>query len=216
MEIVGFQRSGLLDYLVRQLEHFFPDGEGAQARTTVDRALDDALQRSRVAIDAAVMWRPGRFDPLHSEQNTLFLYFLANTIHRMDGDRRVATKVFYLNKALNAFSCFYDTELPDIWFVGHSPGIVLARAEYGSHFCVYQGCTVGKNHGRGPVLGKGVLMYPGSSILGGCKIGDRTVVAQGQRVVEHDTPGDCYVFSHGPELVLKPMKRPDLDDIFRH
>lgn len=214
MELVGTHREGLLDYLVRQLEHFFPDRRG-DVRATVNRALDDAIDRTGVCVDAAAMWKPGRFDPLHSEQNTLFLYFLANSIHRADGDRHVATKVFYLNKALNGFSCFWDTELPDIWFVGHSPGIVLARATYGRYFCVYQSCTVGKNHGKGPVLGEGVLMYPGSSIIGDCRIGDRTVVAQGQRVVDHDTPGDCYVFTQGPELAIKPMKRPLLDDIFR-
>lgn len=214
MELVGFSRSEFVDYLVRQIDGHFPDGKG-DTRAGLELDLDDALARTERCIDAAVMWRPGRFDPLHSEQNTVFLYYLANTIHRADHDRRLATKVFYLNKALNGFSCFWDTELPDVWFVGHSPGIVLARATYGSHFVVYQGCTVGKNHGDGPVIGEGVLMYPGSAIIGGGHIGDGTIVGQGQRIVNHDTPGHCYVFSDGAELQLRTPKHDVLAEIFR-
>lgn len=214
MELVGTTRTELVDYLTRQLGHFFPDGRG-DVRDGVDRDLDDALHRTQACVDAARMWKKGHFDPLHSEQNTVFLYFLSNTIFRKDHDRRLATKVFYLNKALNGFSCFYDTELPDIWFVGHSPGIVLARATYGSHLVLYQNSTVGKNHGAAPVLGKGVVMYPNTAIIGGCEVGPGTVLAQGQRLVDQSTPGDCYVFNDGPRLVLKTPKRDVLGDIFR-
>lgn len=213
MELIGTHRTELVDYLTRQLDHFFPDGQ--DTRGGVDRDLDDALARTQTCIDAAVMWRKGCFDPLHSEQNTVFLYFLANTIHRKDGDRRLATKVFYLNKALNGFSCFYDTELPEIWFVGHSPGIVLARATYGSHLVLYQSCTVGKNHGAAPVLGRGVVLYPNSAIIGSCKVGDGTIVGQGQRLIDTETPGNCYAFSDGARVVTKPPKHDVLGDIFR-
>ena len=214
MELVDTSRGELVDYLTRQLEHFFPDRRG-EVRAGIARDIDDALERTARCVEAARLWPRGRFDYLHSEQNTVFLYFLANTIHRKDGDRRLATKVFYLNKALNGFSCFYDTELPDVWFVGHSPGIVLARASYGSHLVLYQNSTVGKNHGAGPVLGEGVVLYPNAAIIGDCQIGDRTVVGQGQRVIDHSTPGDCYVFSEGAGLTFKTPKRDVLGDLFR-
>lgn len=214
MELVGFRRSELVDYLARQLVHFFPDGQD-RVREGVDRDLDDALARTACCVNAAALWRRGRFDPLHSEQNTVFLYFLANTIYRAEHDLRLATKVFYLNKALNGFSCFYDTELPDIWFVGHSPGIVLARAVYGSHLVLYQNSTVGKNHGAAPVLGRGVVMYPNSAIIGECRVGDGTVLGQGQRLIDASTPGHCYAFSEGSKVVTKPPKRDVLSDLFR-
>ncbi|MEL6187264.1 MAG: hypothetical protein AAFU79_21780 [Myxococcota bacterium] len=214
MELVGFRRVELVEYLTRQLQHFFPDGQEG-LREGIDRDLDDALERTGRCVDAAALWPRGRFDPLHSEQNTVFLYFLSNTVHRAGHDRRLATKLFYLNKALNGFSCFYDTELPDIWFVGHSPGIVLARATYGSHLVLYQNSTVGKNHGAAPVLGCGVVMYPNSAIIGDCQVGDGTVLGQGQRLIDASTPGRCYAFSEGSQVVTKPPKRDVLGDLFR-
>ncbi len=214
MELIGSSRSELVEYLGRQLDHFFPDGRESVV-SVVDSALDDALYRTSCCIDAAALWQKGRFDPLHSEQNTVFLYFLANSIYRSGKDVRVATKVFYLNKALNGFSCFYDTELPDIWFVGHSPGIVLARATYGNYLALYQNCTIGKNHGEAPVLGEGVLLYPNSAVIGRCQVKDRTVVGQGQRLIDRDSPGDCYIFSDGPKVVVKPTRRDVWQDLFR-
>ena len=214
MELVGTNRSRLVDYIDRQLGHFFPDGHDS-VRVTLSKNIDDALSRITRCIDAAALWRRGYFDPLHSEQNTVFLYYLANTIHRNNDDRRVATKLFYLNKALNGFSCFYDTELPDVWFVGHSVGIVLSRASYGERLVLYQNSTVGKNHGKGPTLGNGVVLYPNSAIIGDCTVGSETIVGQGQRLIDQDTPGRCYVFSDGAQVILKTPKRDVLGDLFR-
>ena len=215
MELAGFRRAALLDYLGSQLHHFFPDGEQEANRKALGRTLDDALSRTGTAIDAVRMWSKGRFDPLHSEQNTIFLYTLSNALFRAGEDTRIATKVFYLNKALNGFSCFYDTSLPEVWFVGHSPGIVLARATYGRHLVLYQNSTVGKNHGRAPVLEDGVVLYPNSAIIGGCRVGAHTIVGQGQRLIDQDTPGHCYAFNQGAHLVLKSPKRDIIQDIFR-
>src|SRR3546814_5845686 len=52
-------------------------------------------------------------------QYTIFLFYLANTAWRKLRAERVCTKLFYLNKALNGFECFYDTELPEVFFIGH-------------------------------------------------------------------------------------------------
>ncbi|MBX6323993.1 MAG: hypothetical protein IRY94_19420 [Rhodospirillaceae bacterium] len=155
------------------------------------------------------MWTPGRFHHLHSEQNTIFLYYLANTIWRNGGDTAVATKLFYLNKALNGFHCFYDTELPRRFFVGHSVGIVLVRLAYPEHLVLYQGCTVGRSHRGSPELGEGLVMYPGSAIVGACRVGPRTVLAQGASLIDTDVPGDCVVLPGGSRgrPVIRPARR---------
>lgn len=214
MELVGSSRSGLLDYLDRQLANFFPDGHAP--RPALDAHLDEALGRLETCIAAVRMWTPGRFHHLHSEQNTVFLYYLANTIWRHGGDLAAATKLFYLNKALNGFHCFYDTELPQRFQVGHSVGIVLVRATYPEHFVIYQGSTVGRSHRGGPELGEGLIMYPGSAIIGACKVGPRTVLAQGASLVDTDTPGDCMVFaSASGRPVIKPSTRDFVAEFFR-
>jgi serine O-acetyltransferase len=206
----------LLAYLCRQLENFFPDGQGETERPRLQAQLQPALQRLERCIAEVRMWTPGQFDPLHSSQYTTFLYFLANTLWRAGSERPLCNKLFGLNKALNGIDLFYEIEMPEVFFIGHSVGIVLAKARYGNRLVLYQNSTVGKNHGEAPSLGDGVVMYPGSAIIGRCEIGSGSVIAQGVSVVNRSTPGDCMVFQgSGGGLVFKPPTRPVLDDLFR-
>lgn len=214
MRIRHLTRGELVDYVAAQLGHFFPDGKD-DARSVVDRTVDDALARLGRCIDGVRMWQPGEFDHLHSSQYTIFLYYLANTAWRTLQAERVCTKLFYLNKALNGFECFYDTELPEVFFIGHTVGIVLARTTYSNYFAIYQNSTVGKSHGEAPVLDEGVVMYPNTAILGRCRIAPRSYIAQGASVVNKDTPGNCVVFESGRKLAFRAPDRDILADIFR-
>lgn len=216
MQLKATTRTGLLDYLERQLNTFFPDGR--PVRQPLDHALDDALARLETCINGVVMWKKGEFDYLHSSQYTIFLYYLANTLWRKDGPQHVdvCTKLFYLNKMLNGIDCFHEIELPPVFFIGHSVGIVLAKATYGNYLVLYQNSTVGKNHGVAPVLGEGVVMYPNTAIIGRCNIGNRSVISQGASVINRDTPGDCLVFNgSGGALLFKKNQRDILSDLFR-
>lgn len=214
MELKNTSRYQLVDYVAGQVDHLFPD-HVKDARSVIDRDIDHALDRFRHCANRVALWQPDQFYYLHSEQNTVFLYYLANTIWRNRQHENVCAKLFYLNKALNGFSCFYDVALPDIFFVGHSPGIVLMRTTYANYFGVYQNCTVGQNNGEKPVIEEGVLMYPNSAILGKSRVRPGTVVAQGASVIDHDTPGDCVAVGVAGGLAFKPRKRNHLADVFR-
>lgn len=214
MNLKDITRDGLADYVAAQLDAFFPDRRGG-TRAGIARDIDEALHRLNVCINAVRWWKEDEFDYLHSSQHCIFVYYLSNTIWKNRQDKALCTKLFGLNKALHGFDCFYDNPLPDRFFIGHSVGIVLARTTFDDYLVLYQGCTVGKNHGAAPVLGRGVVLYPHSAIIGNCNIGPGTIVGQGSSVIDADTPGDCYVFSNGGELVLKKAKRNVLADIFR-
>ena len=206
----------LLNYVGRQLDTFFPDGRRDAERPALQAHLEPALQRLERCIAEVRMWTPGQFDHLHSSQYTTFLYYLANTLWRAGGGRPLCNKLFGLNKALNGIDLFYEIELPEVFFIGHSVGIVLAKARYGNRLVLYQNSTVGKNHGDAPSLGDGVVMYPNTAIIGRCEIGPGSVLAQGTSVVNRDTPGDCMVFpGEAGGLVFKPPTRRVLDDLFR-
>ncbi len=215
LALKDFSRNALIGYVSDQARHLFPDAYREDVRPAVASVIDAALARLEHCIGGVRMWRPGEFNPLHSSQYTTFLYYLANTLWRERQDERVCTKLFYLNKALNGFECFYDTELPEIFFVGHSVGIVLARTTYSNHFAVYQNSTVGKSHGDAPVLGEGVVMYPNTAILGRSNIGPRTYLAQGASIVNQDTPGNCIVFENARQLTFREPDRDILADLFR-
>jgi serine O-acetyltransferase len=214
MELKGLSRDGLRDYVADQLDHFFPD-KATGIREAIGRDLEEALARLGKCIDAAKMWKPGEFDYLQTSQYAMFLYFIANTIWRNRQNERLCTKLFYLNKALNSIDCFYKISMPEIWFVGHTVGIVFADASYGNYFVAYQNSTVGKNHGAAPKLGEGVVLYPNSAIVGNCTIGPRTFLAQGQSIIDQDTPGDCTVFSKEGKLLFRKPSRNLLEDFFR-
>ena len=206
----------LLNYVGRQLDNFFPDGRGDAERPALQAHLEPALRRLERCIAEVRMWTPGQFDHLHSSQYATFLYYLANTLWRADGERAPCNKIFGLNKALNGIDLFYEIEMPEVFFIGHSVGIVLAKARYGNRLALYQNSTVGKNHGEAPSLGEGVVMYPNTAIIGRCEIGSGTVIAQGTSVVNRSTPGDCIVFQGvAGGLLFKPPTRAVLDDLFR-
>lgn len=214
MEILRMDRARLLRYVAQQLHHTLPDD--FDPRSDLDAHLDEALARLHVCINAVRPWRQDRFDPLHSTQYCSFLYFLANTIWRRTATTETPTRLFLLNKALNGIDLFYEIEMPPVFFIGHSVGIVFAKATYGNYLVIYQNSTVGKNHGVAPVLGEGVIMYPGTAIIGRCQVGDGTVLAQGASLVNTDSPGQCTVYrGDAGRAVFKPTRHDALRDIFR-
>ena len=215
MKIVNLDPDRLAAYIQHQINHLYPTGQDPELGL-IDSHLAAALQRLDRCVSQVKMWSPGQFDVLHSSQYCIFLYYLANTIWRQERTRSVCTKLFLLNKALNGIDCFYEIDLPEVFFIGHSVGIVLAKASYGNHLVLYQNATVGKNHGHAPTLEDGVILYPNSAIIGNCLIRQGSVIAQGVSVINRDTQADRIAFQ-GPDgsLVFKPSGHHILADFFR-
>jgi serine O-acetyltransferase len=215
LKLVASDRRHLLEYVWSQTAHFYPDGR-EEGRAVIDLHLDEALRRLALCIESVLAWEPGEFNYLHSSQYATFLYFLANSIWRKEGPLPVCAKLFGLNKTLNAIDLFYEIQMPQFFFIGHSVGVVLAKATYGENLVLYQNSTVGRNHGRAPVLGAGTILYPNSAIIGHCNVGPRTTVSQGASLIDQDTPGACIVFPQpGPEALVKPTGRNYLEEYFR-
>lgn len=137
--------------------------------------MENAVKRYRDCyqhISAKYQKDGDDISPYNSNVYCHFLYFLSNTMYRMDHSGANAEKIYYLNKALNSVELFYAVELPAIWNCEHPLGAVIGRASYGDYFCFYQNCNVGGNIGHDgklyhPQIGHHVLMYPFSRILGG-------------------------------------------------
>jgi serine O-acetyltransferase len=215
MNILRLTRDGLIDYTVRQLAHFFPDGRSID-QTRIATNMGETLGRLEKCINCVAAWPREQFDHLHSSQYCTYLYYLSNTIWKNNNDIELSTRLFLLNKLLNSIDLFYEIEMPEIFFIGHSIGIVLAKATYGDYLVLYQNTTVGRNYEVYPVLGEGVVLYPGSSIIGRCRIGDRTILSAGTQMLNHDAPGNCVAFGgQAGALTFKPPARDVLGDFFR-
>ncbi|TYP75733.1 serine acetyltransferase [Paenibacillus methanolicus] len=195
---ISLSMQELQTYVFRQLDHFFPDGRLSPRDPRIDEAFQDALDRAEYCFRHVALRSYHRegvtfLSHLHSDQYTMFLWFLSNSIWRRLEDAELASKLFYLNKALNGVACMYDAAMPDIFLVVHGGGIVLGKALYDDFFVCYQGCTVGAINGVYPVLGKGVAMAPQSAIIGGCRVGDHVTIGN-QALLRNDDlqPGAVY------------------------
>lgn len=216
MNLGGLTRQELISYTTAQLSNFFPDGQVENEKKLIEESIDQALARLNKCINAVKTWEKDSFNYLHSSQYCTYLYFLSNTIWMNSCTIQVPTKIFLLNKLLNGIDLFYEIMMPDIFFIGHSTGIVLAKANYSNYFVIYQNSTVGKNHGVAPVLKAGLIMYPNSAIIGNCNIGSGVVISQGVSVIGENVSSGSMVFSGCSGAVnVKPLKRQIIDDFFR-
>ena len=204
----------LSDYLGRQLGHFFPDGSTPDLRPVTPTAVE----RVEVCFRKVKlpMYRQGGepfFDHLHTDHYAAFLY-LASNVAFQHGDLRLAAKLYSLNKALNGFMCMYDTVLPPHFLVVHTVGMLLGKATYGDYFVAIHGVTIGTDRGLKPVLGKGVVMYGGSSIVGDSRIGDSVSVAAHALVRNEPVPAGHVVAGTSPHLSMKPATRVLVEEFF--
>lgn len=208
----------LAAYLARQVTAFFPDR--SLAATGLAPYVGRGLERlehcfSRLRLKYFDAAGQPRFDHLHTDQYAMFLYFVANSIYRMEGDRNVAAKVYALNKALHSLDAFYEVELPEVFALQHPVGTVLGRAAYGNYFLAYQRCSVGSNlRGEYPRLGEGVVMFGGSAVVGNCRIAGNCWLSVGTIVMDQDVPAASVVFGRSPRLIVKPTHRDVVREMF--
>jgi serine O-acetyltransferase len=216
MKLLDHTRESLIGYVTAQCAAVVPDRREAAFRTAVDAHLDEALERLHRCINGCAPWRADEFNVLQSSQHTIFLYYLANTIWRRSGDTAAATRLFLMNKAMNGIDLFYEIAMPEVFYIGHSLGIVLAKATYGNHLVLYQNSTVGRHKDQIPTIGERVVLYPNTAVIGRSVVGDDCVVSQGTSVINKTTPKGSMVFAGADgELAFRP--RPDdlLREYFR-
>lgn len=216
MKLVDHTRESLVSYVTRQCAAVVPDGREAAFGKAVEAHIHEALERMHRCINGCAPWRPDEFNVLQSSQHTIFLYYLANTIWRRSGDTAAATRLFLMNKAFNGIDLFYEIAMPEVFYIGHSLGIVLAKATYGNYLVLYQNSTVGRHKDQIPVIGDRVVLYPNTAVVGRTVVENDSVISQGASVINKRVPAGSMAFADkGGELAFRP--RPDdlLKEYFR-
>lgn len=146
------------------------------------------------------------FNPYHSGQYTIFLYYLANTIYQCSDSNFMEDKVYYLNKIMNGIDWCYQIELPEFFSIEHPIGSVLGRAKYSNYLFIYQHVTIGGMSVRKavyPKIGENVLIYSNSTILGDTVIGDNVIISSGCLIKNEIIPNCSLVFGQSPNLLIK-------------
>ncbi len=198
----------LAAYTARQLNHLFPDPEPVEAaalRPAIVWTCERLARLHRATADK-YYFRQGipHFDHLHGDQYATCIYFLSRYCATQAGDRNLAGKLYLLNKALFAVDIFFEVELPEIFLLCHPVGTVLGRAEYQDYLVVSQNCTVGNIDNVYPKLGWGVVLCSGSSVLGGCELGDSVCVGAGSLLVDLSVPSGHTAVGRAREVRILP------------
>jgi len=193
---------------MHQLHTFFL-ADQADA-TNISGCFDVVLERvyrSFSASENKYYRRDGKvfFDPLHSSQYCIYLYFLSNELYKR-GCERSAAKVYALNKALNAVDLFYAVSLPDIWSCDHPVGSVIGRAKFGDGFFFGQNCTVGNNKNKYPTIGKNFKMMCGATLIGDSHVGDDVILSAHTYVKDEVIPSCSIVFGSPANRIIKPLQ----------
>ena len=204
--IFEIPKEDILEGLIRQLKSFFSvsndEIEGIKSLG------DSVFERCKICFSKNTnkyYSKDGEayFNPYHSGQYTVFLYYFSNTVFKTGRHIRLADKIYYLNKIMNSCDLFYEVELPEIFMLDQPVGTVLGRATYGNYFKFTQNCTVGSNKNIYPVLGEYVTMTTNSKVFGSSKIGNNVTIGVGACVKDEDIPDESLVFGSSPNLIIK-------------
>lgn len=143
----------------------------------------------------------------HSNQYAQLLLIFANTLSKA-GHSSLADKVFAVNKMLNSCDIYHEVSLPDIFYIDHTLGIVVGRANLGNRLFLSQNCTIGSNPGQPnyPTLGEDNYLMSNVTLVGDVKTGDRVIFSTGAYAKDIKIPSDSIVFGRSPDITIKPLK----------
>lgn len=199
-----FSVDELTSLVSKQLTQFFLFDYCAEAED-LKKSICFSLEKCKYNFDhnKGKYLHGGGVNPFHSVQNMIFLYYASAYIYKNLKNESLASKVYYLNKMLNAVDLFYAIELPDIFFAEHPLAAVMGRAKYADNFFFYQNTTVGGNKKMYPTIGKNVILYANATVLGNSIIGNNCLISACSYIKDEKIPDYTIVYGKSPNLVLK-------------
>jgi serine O-acetyltransferase len=204
--VINIGKNKLIDLIYRQINNNFYIGnnEIIDLKKSVNNALLRA-EKCYAGNSNKYYWNNEQeliFNPYHSAQYAIFLYFLARDLF-LSGKVLLADRVYFLNKMLNSCDLFYEVKLPDIFFLDHPIGAIIGRGVFSNYFAFRHGCTVGGNHGIFPCFGEFVCLFSNATVLGNASIGSNVFISSNALVKDIDIPDNSIVFGQSPDLIIK-------------
>jgi serine O-acetyltransferase len=207
----GFSKSQLNKYLLKQLNHFFPDEIAIE--NELNKVIDEALNRLEFSMLHVKLSSHRTFSHLHSDLYAQFIYFASNTAHKYQFNN-LATKLFYLNKTLHSINCMYTTKLPKVFLLLHTVGTILGYANYEDFLVVNQGVTVGTNNEMYPTIKTKVMLRPHTSVIGNSTIGENCALSINATIFNETINDNKIIIGNSPNLIFKENKNNLIEEIF--
>jgi hypothetical protein len=198
----------VVDGAARELERHRAHFEAAHAQVTFEHGfVRNAYYRNP---DGS-----GCVNVLNAEHLARLLYWFSRNMRLGGAPVELLDQLFLALRSRCAIELFYDHDLPPFLLTFHPAATVLGRADYARFLVVSQGCTIGNNHGRYPSFDEGVVLRPGSMVLGGCRIGANVQIGAGAIVVDTDIPPNSTVTGQGRDgLTIRPNSLDVIDTMF--
>lgn len=224
---LSLSRDELKDYVKRQIACFFPDRMNVSWGGTVDAAYNLALERVEYCFDRIAVRNyhneqdAPKFNHLHSDQYSQFLYYFANSLYRLEGPLVLADKLIVLNRTLHGLWFSYKNHLPDVFILVHPLGTILGNALYSNYLVVLQNVTVNTgldaDGNLALKLGKGLFLGAGSSVIGTEEIGDCVSLGVGVTIHNRSIPSNTCLYRDATtgELMQMMQKEPSAQYYFR-
>ncbi|MCT7958218.1 hypothetical protein [Laspinema palackyanum] len=196
----------LENYLLSSISNHIPDGWTGYS---LKQFLKDAMDRIDYCfshIHRKYYRNEGKvvFNHLNTDHMASLLYFLGNTVWQATGDEELPTRLFYLNKILHSLDLYFSVQMPKVFMLVHPVGTVIGQAEYSDYLVIYQNVTIGSDDGLYPKLGKEVIFYAKSSLVGNCHVGNNIVFGSNSFLINTDIPDDTIVVGRYPNHRFKP------------
>lgn len=216
--IISISKENLMELCVKQLTNLLIFNYNDEKEVLFE-SINNALQRSEINFSHTTNKYYSKngevfFDPFHSGQYSIFLYYLSNTLWKKFNNNSLATRVYYLNKILNSVELYYEVNLPDIFSLDHPLGTVMGRAQYSNYIQFSQNCTVGNNKGKYPRLGEKIIMFSGVTILGDSCIEGNCVISANSYIKDENIPLNSIVFGQSPNLIIKTKSKVVMQSYF--
>lgn len=212
--MMSLSENELLDYIIKQVNVFFPDKE-VKINNDIENSFRLSLLRLEYCfkfINNSAYTKNGItiFDHLHTDQYLQFLYFWANTHWRMGYDENFSKKLGNLHRYLSGMFLSYKCELPDIFFIFHSVGTVVGNATYDNFLVISQSVTINTGDTvediKRPVLGKGLYLATHAKIIGNQEIGDYVSIGVEATSYKDNVPTNSVIINIKGENIVKPRK----------
>lgn len=203
---ISISNKDLTELVIRQINSLF----GFDSKNELDD-LSNSIKQSLKKIEYCFAFSRNKyyrkdnevyFNPFHSGQYCIFLYCLSNILSK-GGEKALADKVYYLNKALNCVDLYHEVNLPKIFGLDHPVGSVIGKATFSDLFFFTQNTTVGNNHGIYPSFGENVALLAGATVVGNCHIGNNCIISARTYIKDQDIPSNSIVFGTSPDLIIK-------------
>lgn len=203
--------------LLLQLNNWWHDLDSDVIAIVIPEAMEQ-MEQDFQSMPSQRFYKDGKmvFSPFHSVTWSIFLYRVAKLLSNK-GAVKEADAVYYLNKIMNSVDWYHGIDLPIHFMAEHPLGSVLGRAQYGDYLFVYQGTTVGGNRKDGklyyPKLGKNVVLYANSTILGDTEIGNNVIISANSYLINEKVPDNCIVFGQSPNIVIKQKSEQEIKEM---